>query len=93
VYDSLYDRVDAAAKRKIEKTFVSKVKLVVPIVQKQQGYKDFGLFFCSICHTFGFWREFQRDSMLIGCIAKQHICVFHNHRLHFQSVVYTVYHM
>ena len=40
VYNSLYDRVDDATKKKIEKTFASKVKFVVPIVQKQQGYKD-----------------------------------------------------
>ena len=35
VYDSLYDRVDDATKRKIEKTFASKVKFEMPITQKQ----------------------------------------------------------
>ena len=82
VYDSLYDRVDDATKRKIEKTFASKVKFVVPIVQKQQGYKDCGLFSIAFATHLAFGKthfEFQQDCMrqhLIKCIKKQHICVF-----------------
>ena len=82
VYDSLYDRVDDATKRKIEKIFASKVKFVVPIVQKQQGYKDCGLFSIAFATHLAFGKtrfKFQQDCMrqhLIECIEKQHICVF-----------------
>ena len=82
VYDSLYDRVDDATKRKIEKTFASKVKFVVPIVQKQLGFKDCGLFAIAFATHLAFGRTrfvFQQDSMrqhLVDCIEKQNICVF-----------------
>jgi len=41
VYDSLYNRVDDATKRKIEKALACKLRFIVPVVQKQQGYKAF----------------------------------------------------
>ena len=58
VYDSLYERVNDATKQKIEKTFSSKVKFVVPVVQKQQGYKDCGLF----CIAFATHLAFRRTN-------------------------------
>ena len=82
VYDSLYDRVDDATKKKIEKTFGSKVKFVVRIVQKQQGYKDCGLFSLAFATHLAFGKtrfEFKQDCMhqhLVECIEKQHISVF-----------------
>ena len=78
VYDSLYDRVDDATKQKIEKTCL----FVVPIVQKQQGYKDCDLFSIAFATHLAFGKirfEFQQDYMrqhLIECIEKQHIYVF-----------------
>ena len=44
MYDSLYDSVDDATKQRVEKTFATKVKFVIPHVQKQKGYKVCGLF-------------------------------------------------
>ena len=60
----------------------SKVKFVVPIVQKQQRYKDCGLFSIVFATHLAFGKtrfEFQQDCIrqhLIKCIEKQHICVF-----------------
>ena len=82
VYDSLYDRVDDATKNKIEKTFGSKVKFIVPTVQKQQEYKDCGLFSITYATHLAFAKTrfvFKQDVMrqhLAQCIEKQHISVF-----------------
>ena len=44
MYDSLYNSVDDATKQKIKKTFATKVKFVIPRVQKQDGYKIVAFF-------------------------------------------------
>ena len=78
----LYDKVDDATKKKIQKTFSSKIKFVVPIVQKQQGHKDCGLFSIAYATHLAFGKtrfEFKQDCMcqhLVECIEKQHIIVF-----------------
>ena len=81
VYDSLYNRVDDATKRKIEKALACKLRFIVPVVQKQQGYKDCGLFSIAFATHLAFGKtfKFKQDHMcqrLITCIAKQYICVF-----------------
>jgi len=73
VYDSLYDRVDDATKRRL---LGSKLKLVVHIVQKQQGCKGCGFFSVAFATQLAFGEtrfKFQQDSMhqhLVGCIDK-----------------------
>jgi len=82
MYDSLYDRVDDATKRKIEKALACKLRFIVPVVQKQQGYKDCSLFSIAFATHLAFGKtqfEFKQDCMcqhLIACIEKQHICFF-----------------
>ena len=81
-YDSLYNRVDDATKRKIEKALASKLRFIVPVVQKQQGYKDRGLFSIAFASHLTFKKtqfKFKQDCRhqhLIACIEKQHISVF-----------------
>jgi len=82
VHDSLCDSVDDATKQRIKKTFVTKVKFVMPRVQKQQGYKDCGLFSMAFVTHLAFRKtdfKIQQGCMcqhLIDCFEKQHINVF-----------------
>lgn len=82
VYDSLYNSVDDATKQRIETTFATKVKFVMPRVQKQEGYKDCGLFSIAFATHLAFGKtdfKIQQGRMrqhLIECFEKQHISVF-----------------
>ena len=82
VCDSLYDSVDDATKLRVEKTFATKVKFVMPHVQKEKGYKDCGLFSIASATHLAFGKtdfKFQQGCMrqhLFECFEKQRIDVF-----------------
>ena len=80
VYDSLYDEVDAATKNKLEATFARKIQYIVPRVQKQQGFKDCGLFALAFATNIAHGKmdvKFDQSKMhLCECFEKLCISVF-----------------